>query len=322
MRIGAIDVGSNSIKLLVAEPGAEPEPIRTVEHRIEETRLGSHLSSGQAGLPPDLIREAIESIRKLADRANELGAERIVIVATSAVRDAANRDTFQHRLEAEIGLTIRIIEGAEEARLIALGLLQDPEMRRRDTIELADLGGGSLELVAYAHGKLEQAISLPLGAVRLMKQFIANPAEPIPQEALEKIRLHAIDTLRNSGFRFPKNHALIAGLGGAMTLVRELLAGLENQPVETFRQNITPDDLARLLREASGRNLGERRTMANMNPARADVIVPALSILAAILDFSDRPGFHQSNYNLRYGIAAELLATTGPSNSNSDAQNS
>jgi len=307
MRIGAIDVGSNSIKLLVAEPGTDPEPIRTIEHRIEETRLGSHLSGQLTEIPTEVLQQAVESIQHLVSRAREQECEQIVIVATSAVRDSANRDFFQQRIEAETGLTVRILAGEDEARLISLGLLQDPEMRHRNSIELADLGGGSLELVSYATGELRQAISLQLGSVRMMRQFVEDPTRSVNEETIRSIESHASAVFEESAFRFPENEELIAGLGGSMTLVRQLLAGAEQESPDQFRQTISAADITRLLEMTAPLDLAARKQLPNMNRARADVIVPALAVLHALLRFSRRPGFHQSHFNLRYGIVAELL---------------
>lgn len=308
MRVAAIDIGSNSIKLLVAERGDDSEPIRTVEHAIEETRLGGGLADSSRTLPPETVQRAVDSVQRLLSKARGAGAEVVQLTATSAVRDSANRDAFRSRLEAETGLPLRILSGTEEAELIAHGLQQDPALKGRAEIELADLGGGSLELVSYAGVRIGQSISLPLGAVRMQQLFIGHPEDPIPAETIGLVSEHALDSLRTSGFSFPKSDRLIVGLGGSMTLVRELLAGRTGVPTAAFRQTILRSDFDVLLDSIASKPLDARKSLPNMNPARADVIVPGLAVLRTLLDFSGRPGYVQSHYNLRYGVAAGLLA--------------
>src|SRR6185369_16463559 len=126
------------------------------------------------------MTRGIEAIRALLGDATEFSREKIVLVATSAVRDAQNGADFRARVRAATGHEIRILSGDEEANLIGRGLTSDPALRDLRDFYVFDLGGGSLECLAFRDRRVEQAVSLQLGCVRLTEKFVADPAQPFP----------------------------------------------------------------------------------------------------------------------------------------------
>src|SRR2546422_1894656 len=164
VRLAAIDVGSNSVHMVVADVSPDGR-IEVVDRVKEMVRLGRHaFISGR--LEPDAMELAIQAVRTFSRLARARRVERTRAVATSAVREAANGPTFVRRLRRETGIPVRVISGAEEARLIfsaahhALGLAGGSHL-------LVDVGGGSVELVLVHEGKPVWLRSLPLGAARL-----------------------------------------------------------------------------------------------------------------------------------------------------------
>ena len=197
-RVAVIDVGSNSIKALVAR---KADGAFGIERVFEET-LEVRISQGIGGEPPmlraDRIEAGLEAVGKLWKDCQHHGPlADLQIVATSAVRSAANGHVFMEAVRALTGMSPVILTGAEEADGIANGVRTDPAIETRlDDFTVFDLGGGSLELIRFEHHGVTDRTSLPLGSVRLTEQFLSNPAGPIPAieaEALsEHVRRHII----------------------------------------------------------------------------------------------------------------------------------
>jgi exopolyphosphatase/guanosine-5'-triphosphate,3'-diphosphate pyrophosphatase len=171
-RIAAIDIGSNSIRQIVADVSGSGA-IRVVDEMKAAPRLGSGLAGdNQIGEEP--MRRAVEARGRMATLAKQLGALRIEAVATSAVRDAANGPAFLTRVRRQTGLRVRVLVGEEEARLAFRSALAHFELGRGRAVVM-DIGGGSLEFALSAEGLVERLVSLPFGALRLTEQFLRGP---------------------------------------------------------------------------------------------------------------------------------------------------
>src|SRR6185369_13404451 len=142
------------------------------------------------------MTRGIEAIRALLGDATEFSREKIVLVATSAVRDAQNGAEFRERVQAATGHEIRILTGEEEANLIGRGLTCDPALRELKDFYVFDLGGGSLECLAFRERKIVQANSLQLGCVRLTEKFIKDVSAPLQQNELTALAVHVRDELK------------------------------------------------------------------------------------------------------------------------------
>src|SRR4051794_3578759 len=170
-RIAAIDIGSNSVRQIVAD--VSPEGIITVIDEMKAApRLGADVDA--TGVLGDLaIENAVEAIARMATLARQLEAQRIEAVATSAVRDASNAERFVARVRQETGLKVRVLTGEDEARLCFRSALAHFDLAAGRSV-IMDIGGGSLELALAADGVLDTLTSLPLGALRLSERYFAN----------------------------------------------------------------------------------------------------------------------------------------------------
>lgn len=307
-RVAAIDIGSNSIKLLVAEKNAQGR-VAPVFTAIEETRLGGHFT-GKDGtgscIPPDRMAAAVRSVEVLLEKARAFEPGMVRIAATSAVRDAENRDELCEIVFSRTGFRIEVLTGEDEARLIGLGVRQEPLLEGVEDVLLADLGGGSLELLEFSKGNPAQAVSLPLGSVRMMRAYVADPAAPMEEAVFETIAQHARKVLDAAPFR-RESHPVIAGLGGGLTVVRQILAACAGVSMEAFGQRIPVTELRDLAAKLRPLDLTQRKAFPGMNPARADVILPALAVLLAVAEVFSCREYLQSHCNLRFGLAAEML---------------
>ena len=163
MRYAVFDLGSNSIKCVMAETHARG--VRILHEESISTRLAEHLID-TCELRPEAIARTLAALRQIRAQADELGITHFRAVATSAVRDSRNRREFLRAAREVLGFPVRLLSGTEEAETIFAGVTADPHWRGRD-IFIHDIGGGSAEWVQGRHGKMEKRISLPLGAVRL-----------------------------------------------------------------------------------------------------------------------------------------------------------
>src|SRR6185295_12132083 len=168
-RIAAIDVGSNSIRMIVADVRADGS-MDVVDEMKVHPRLGRGMDATRA-LSTESMDLAVDGIQRMVTLAKQLGAHRIEAVATSAVRDAQNAELFLARVKQATGIKLRIVSGDDEARLMFRSALAHFDLGEGRTVIL-DIGGGSLELALSAEGVVDRLTSLPLGAIRLTERFL------------------------------------------------------------------------------------------------------------------------------------------------------
>lgn len=297
-RVAVIDLGSNSLKLLVVE-GPSLAPIRraTVDVRLFPAQ-GDRLE-------PQAIDAAIEAVRALAIQAGEAGATRLAVVATSALRDASNRRDFIRRLREQAGLPLTLLSGETEARIALDGMRADPAIAGLRAWVGFDLGGGSLEVGRVAAGKCVQALSLPLGSVRLTRHVLGDGARALRPSDLEALREQV---LAGVAMRLPNGCArecpLVAS-GGAVSALLDL------------RQAAGEPDVGPVIGLLAVRNwlgriaeldLAGRRAIPGMPVARADILPAALATVATLAEHVGADSIQVTHHGLRHGIAALLLS--------------
>lgn len=305
--VAVVDIGSNSIKVLIAARAADGT-LTTLLSRTLDARISAGISKADPALSPEGMDRGLAAIRTLLDDAAPLDPARTVLVATSAVRDARNGAEFRERVRAATGHEIRILSGDEEARLIGRGLTADPALTGQQDFYVFDLGGGSLECLAFRHRRLEQAASLQLGCVRLTEKFIANPEGPLETTAGDRIRQHTRETLTRAGFKFDLSaSATVVGSGGTIATVRSILGARMGRSFEQTDSFVTVAQLQELLGWLGPMPLAQRRQVPGLPPQRADIFPTALATLLVVAEAAHAPGFQHSLYNLRYGLADEAL---------------
>jgi exopolyphosphatase/guanosine-5'-triphosphate,3'-diphosphate pyrophosphatase len=311
--VAVIDVGSNSIKLLVARAGERPsagrppQRIETLFSETIETRISGGISRDLPSLSDAAITAGTATIAELHRMALNYQPAQTAVVATSAVRDAINGDDFVQSVFEATGLQIRTLSGSEEATLIGRGLACDPAIRGMKHFIQTDIGGGSLELIRFESGEIQQAISLQLGAVRLSERFIQDKEAPVSAESEADIRAYVREQLSASGFNFsPRDLPLIA-TGGAYTVSRAVLAAQAGSDIARSSPHLKRTTLDALKEKLAPLPLHERLAIPHLPAARADIIPTALITIDALLDYAGRDQLTHSFYNLRYGIAADLL---------------
>jgi exopolyphosphatase/guanosine-5'-triphosphate,3'-diphosphate pyrophosphatase len=305
--VAAVDQGTNSCRLLVIEPAALSDAAPTELARdMVITRLGEGVDRTGA-LDPEALARTATVLGRYARRARALGAERIRVAATSAVRDATNRDGFSQVVRTQTGADLEVIDGEREAGLSFLGATDglDPEL---GPFAVMDIGGGSTELVTgTVPGAAEHAVSTQLGSVRQTER-VAPSDPPIPEDlaAFERDANTAFDEVEAT---VPVRDALtLVSCAGTATTMLAVHLGLERyDPDLIHRRWLTLTDAdATLLRLAQMTN-AERAALPVMVPGRGDVIVAGAVVLVTAMR---RFGFDRtlvSETDILDGLATELL---------------
>lgn len=304
--VTVIDIGSNSIKLLVAARAADGT-VQAQASQTIETRISAGISRAQPELSADGMTQGLAAIVELLAAAAPFAPVRTVLVATSAVRDAGNGQDFRARVRAATGHEIRILTGDEEANFIGRGLTCDPALASLQDFYVFDLGGGSLECLLFRSRQIKQAISLQLGCVRLTERFFPAVSAPLVIAVTTALAVHVRDELKRSGFRFPVVAPAAVFTGGSMSTVRALKGALHGLSLEETPASIGIDTLAHLLEELAPLTLEQRKAVPGMPAARADILPAALVTMLAVADYAHVDRFHHSLHNLRWGIAAAAL---------------
>jgi exopolyphosphatase/guanosine-5'-triphosphate,3'-diphosphate pyrophosphatase len=305
MRVAAVDLGTNSTRLLVADvdEGRLGEIVR--ETRI--TRLGEGVDERRRLLPAPIarVRNVLTDYRREAER---LGAERTLAIATSAVRDADNGEAFLGEVEWSYGFETRLLSGHEEAQLTYRGITSGRAIGRETLI--VDIGGGSTELVAGGPDGLTFHDSLDVGCVRLTERFL--PGDPPSEEELDACAA-AVRALLDE--RVPADVAQPAAVGvaGTITSIAALDLGLDEYDPERVHGHVIPAaGVEAQLRRLASMPVAERRQIRPLEPERAPVIVAGAVILREILRRFALDGIEASERDILDGAAlaaAELPAT-------------
>ncbi len=304
--VAVVDVGSNTIKLLVAR-NTSGGGLDTLLSRTIDARISRGIAKASPVLGEEGMAAGLAAIGSLVADARVWGAHRIVLVATSAVRSALNGAEFAARVRSECGHSLAILSGEQEANLIGRGLLSDPALTGLRDFYVFDLGGGSLECLFFRDQRITAALSLPLGCVRLTERFVAAPELPVSVSELDAVCSHTRDILAGSGFPFGSAVPAVFA-GGTMTTARVIRAAKLGCKLQDSPRTVTRDELARLLDQVAALPLERRPTeIKGLAAARADVFPTALATMLALADLGGFNSFLHSFYNLRYGIAAELL---------------
>ncbi|MBX7118943.1 MAG: Ppx/GppA family phosphatase [Gemmatimonadaceae bacterium] len=299
-RIAAIDIGSNSIRQIVADVSPDGQ-IRIVDEMKAAPRLGAGLSAtGQ--LDERHMDEAVEALSRMATLARQQGCKRIEVVATSAVRDARNGATFLSRVRRETGLRPRVLVGEEEARLAFRSALAHFELGAGRSVVM-DIGGGSLELALAAEGLVERLITFPFGAIRLTEQFLAGKAGP---KGVRKLRKHVRAAIKKVLPVRDWRGAEVIGSGGTFTNLAGMYLARQGIKVRSVHGTRIPrHEVEHILEQLATMTVQERLQVPGLNAGRADIIVAGLAVAAEVLDRVEPRELAASGFGIREGLLLE-----------------
>ncbi|MEA2508936.1 MAG: exopolyphosphatase / guanosine-5-triphosphate,3-diphosphate pyrophosphatase [Actinomycetota bacterium] len=300
-RVAAIDVGTNSTRLLVAEE--HPDLFRTIERRMVITRLGQGVDRTRT-LQPDALQRTLGVIADYAASCGELGVERLRVTGTSAVRDARNRNEFFEGVRKLTGHPPELLTGEDEARATFLGVRSD--LVDGDPVLVVDIGGGSTELI-YGQDAPESLISLDVGCVRMFEKHLSSDP-PAPDE-LQSLRSDVGDQLVRARTQLGiPNVERLVGVAGTVTQLATLKAGLPAEdPSIVHHMSLSHGDVRRLARRLGTLPWEKRRRVKGLESGRVDVIVAGAEILQAVMETFDAPEVLVSEKDILDGLVIQLL---------------
>jgi exopolyphosphatase / guanosine-5'-triphosphate,3'-diphosphate pyrophosphatase len=309
MMIGALDVGTNTVLMLVAEKAPDGS-LRRVLDLSRITRLGKGVDSNHR-LDPQAADRTLDAIAEFAEQARAAGAERIVTAATAALRDAADGPDFIGQVRERTGVELEIISGEAEAWLSYLAVLNGLKLDPIRKLLIIDIGGGSTEFINVTPGARLRMISLQIGSVRLTERIIHDDP-PTPREATD-LRL-AIDE-QLDGVPFELSPEDLVGIAGTVTTVCAVALGMETyDPARIHSYRLSRDEVERVLKLFGSMPLGERRKLKGLPAERADVIFAGTAILERVMSKADVQSVLVSDQGVRWGLAwRELGSEAKPS---------
>jgi exopolyphosphatase/guanosine-5'-triphosphate,3'-diphosphate pyrophosphatase len=308
VRIAAVDIGTVTTRLLVADVGSES--MIEVARSTDITHLGEGLTA-TGRLSDAAIGRVVAVIERYVSTARELGAERTIAMATSASRDAANGGEFSDALAA-VGLELSIIDGAREAELSFAGATHE---RSGEDLLVVDCGGGSTELVlgsvtSGGNGRsthIEVARSVDIGSKRMTELFLAS--DPPTADELDAARSWAAEELRVYFDHLdsrPREMIAVAGTATSLAAIQLDLAVYDASRVHGFE--LSGSDLSELLEMLAALDLSSRRQVTGLHPDRAGVIVAGALILETVLALAGLDRMIVSEHDILYGILIDAFA--------------
>lgn len=279
MKLASIDIGTNSMRLLIADYNNK---FIGREKFVDITRIGRGVDQ-QGMISEEAMERNLRSLKNFVDKAREQACEEIFIMGTSALRDSKNREDFVQRAKKETGLPVDIISGEEEALLGFYGVSAD--LQEEGHVLIVDIGGGSTEFIL---GEKKQGIlfakSENIGSVRLSEKFVAS--DPPAPEELETMS-HFIRRTIQETVALIRTYPIkkLIGIGGTATSVSSMVQQLEIYDSDKVHQSlIFQEEIESLFQETIRKTLQERMQIPGLQPERADVIIAGMNILRVIMD--------------------------------------
>ena len=308
MRVGAIDIGSNSIRLLVADVPSGGKPLVTIARAGEPCRLARGL--GANGLIDlGLAERAASLVAEFAARARSLGSGRLIAGATAALRNAENGSLVAGQIEARAGVPVRILTGDQEAQLVYQAVVSGlGAMGGRGACVVFDIGGGSTEVVSGVGASSGRWTSLPFGAVSLTERFL--PSNPPSSEQMNDLVSHVQEHIMHECALMPRETPVLAGVGGTVTVLgmmdRELSSYepslLEGWRIERSRLDVLVDRLC-------STSEVDRRRWPAMGEGRADIVIAGALAVRCLMERFPSNALVCSTQGLRYGLARMAAET-------------
>jgi exopolyphosphatase / guanosine-5'-triphosphate,3'-diphosphate pyrophosphatase len=304
MRLGVLDVGSNTLHLLVVDAHQGARPIPAFSHKAE-LHFGEHLDD-ENRLPPEIARQLLAFVEEALRIAEDKGVHETIAFATSAVRDAANGDEILAMIEAETGVTVRVLPGSDESRLTFLAA------RRwfgwsSGRLLMLDIGGGSLEIAAGHDEEPAVAISLPLGAGRLTREWL--PGDPPSADDVRRLRKHVrAEIARTAGAVLREgrpNHAVATSKTfRQLARITGAAPSAEGPYIRRMLRHGAVTDIAERLARLS---VAERAELPGVSHVRAPQLAAGAIVADAAMDLFDLPELEICPWALREGVILRRL---------------
>ena len=311
--LAAIDVGSNTIRLLIGE--IEGHKIKDVYSDRKITRLGN-LVDQTGRLQDENIQASSAVLKEFSSILGKYGVEYVRAVATSALREASNSASFVKEVLDNTGIQIEVISGEKEAELTLKGvLLSLPDSmpgRRRDSSFIVDIGGGSTEWILYGDDLLGMG-SIPVGVIKLARQFIkTDPVSRSDIANMDREIISLLDGLKPRVAQHINRNTRFIGTAGTFTTIASVDLALDAYSREKIHlHRISLEKLRTMSENLLSLPLEKRKKVKGLEPERADLIIPGLQFTIKVMDFFLFEELTVSDYGLLEGLLSEIKETIG-----------
>lgn len=303
MKVAAIDVGTNSMRLLIAD--YEDGDFKNREKHINVTRLG--LDVDRDGIIGEgAMQRNLDSLDEFGSLARQEGCEEIWAIGTSALRDSKNSDEFVKRAAEKSGIAVEIISGAAEADMGFIGVLQGLDSKD-ENILVVDIGGGSTEFIVGNKDGIKFIKSENIGALRMTEKFLRqDPVDTLEYGLMENYISEELNDTIDKVCKL--NIKKVVGIGGTITSVAAMLQEMEPYDMEKIHGSVIRySEISQLLGSLKNMRLSEKRMIKGLQPQRADIITAGVGILEIILRMICFDRMAVSEYDNLEGLIAKKM---------------
>lgn len=302
VRLSAIDIGSNSIRQIIADVSPDGR-IRVIDEMKAAPRLGSGVDINGI-MSEESIRYALDALQRMADLAKQYGVSGLDVVATSAVREAANSRGFIDLVRREIGVKVRVLHGEDEARLAFRSALAHFDLAKTRAVVM-DLGGGSLELAMSADGLIDRLVSFPFGAIRMTEQFLGS--RPSAKD-VRRLRKYVRDDIQRALPLKDWRRSQLICSGGTFTNLAGVYLyrqGFSNAADRVHGTRVPREEVEHIIDLLQTTPPDERPSIRGLNAARADIMLAGVTVAAEVMARIEARDLVVSAYGIREGILLE-----------------
>jgi exopolyphosphatase/guanosine-5'-triphosphate,3'-diphosphate pyrophosphatase len=302
-KFASIDIGSNTVRLLIMEAD-NAGGFKEVSSERVICRLGEGINS-EKKLLPHRMDMTLDVLQRFRDQCQKYGDIPIRVVATSAVREATNRDEFVRRAQERAGLDVEVIAWEEEARLTVEGVFW--KLPSSGTTLIFDIGGGSTEFIFCQDKQVLASAGTSLGVVRLTEQFISQ--HPVDAREYENLKSHIREQLERVHFRLgePSPDKLI-GTAGTVTTLAAMDCHLFPYDPEKIHGFVLPlENIQRLFEDLKSKSLEQRLEISSLERGREDLIIAGTTLVLEIMEAFNCSHLTVSEYSLREGILLQAF---------------
>lgn len=302
MKIGAIDIGTNSMRLLIAD--YNDNKIENRKKYINTTRIGQGVDQ-DGYITNEALERNLKALKEFSDKCNEEKCEKVYCMGTSALRDSKNGQDFINEAKKLTNIDVKIICGEEESNLGFMGVLEGTECDKKEDILVIDIGGGSTEFVVGNEEGIKFCKSENVGALRMTEKFITT--DPISDEEFSSMTNFIEDTISSTINKIETmNISKLVGIGGAITSLSAMNQQLEVYSMEKVHNSVvTKKDLEKILQNLKIMTLNDKKALKGLQPKRADIITAGVKILHIVMEKLEIEKIMISEYDNLEGLMCQ-----------------
>ncbi len=302
MKVGTIDIGTNSMRLLIAD--YENNKIKNRKKYINTTRIGQGVDK-EGYITEEALERNLKALKDFSDKCVQEKCEKVYCMGTSALRDSKNGQYFVDRAKELTNIDVKIICGQEESNLGFMGVLEGTEGNKKDDILVMDIGGGSTEFIVGNEDGIKFSKSENVGALRMTEKFITT--DPISDEEFNNMTKFIEDTISSTLEKLKSMHiSKLVGIGGAITSLSAINQQLEIYSMEKVHNSVvTKKELEKILQNLKNMTLNDKKTIKGLQPKRADIITAGVKILHIVMENLEFEEIMISEYDNLEGLICQ-----------------